>query len=134
MMRNACERYLQLRLDTNGLASGVKVGGGEGSSGEVAVLAAHGVGGGGTGDDEAGEDGSGAGDGRHFCGCVVGCFGCLSGVGSGCDMNCLRECLGCVFGCGKEEEAGVRNRDGLKKKKKKKTTLTRVAPQRPSSQ
>lgn len=78
MMRNACDRYLQLGLDTNGLASGINVGGGEGGSGEVGVVAAHGVGGGSTGDDEAGEDGSGADDGRHFwrCGGLVWLIGC----------------------------------------------------------
>ena len=57
---------LQLGLDTNSLASSVNVGGGERGSGEVAVLAAHGVGGGSAGSDEAGEDGCGADDGRHF--------------------------------------------------------------------
>ena len=62
-MRRWC---LQLGLDTNGLASGVNVGGGERSGGEVAVAAAHGVGGGSAGGDEAGEDGCGADDGRHF--------------------------------------------------------------------
>ena len=66
---------LQLGLDTNGLASGVNVGGGERGSGEVAVAAAHGVGGGSAGSDKAGEDGSGADDGRHFERCVyVGCW------------------------------------------------------------
>ena len=59
-------RSLQLGLDTNGLASGVNVGGGERGGGEVRVAAAHGVGGGSAGGDEAGEDGCGAGDGRHF--------------------------------------------------------------------
>lgn len=73
MRCDACDKYLQLGLDTNGLASGINVGGGEGGSGEVGVAAAHGVGGGGTCDDEAGEDGSGTCDGRHFGGCVVGC-------------------------------------------------------------
>jgi hypothetical protein len=57
---------LQLGLDTNGFASGVKVGGSERGGGEVGVLAAHGVGGGYAGGDEASEEGCGAGDGRHF--------------------------------------------------------------------
>ena len=69
---------LQLRLDTDGFASGVNVGGGERGSREVAVVAAHGVGGCDAGGDEAGEDGCGAGDGGHFdewvCG---GLFGLL---------------------------------------------------------
>lgn len=56
----------KLGLDTDGLASGVNIGGGERGSGEVAVLAAHSVGGGSAGSDEAGEDGCGADDGRHF--------------------------------------------------------------------
>jgi hypothetical protein len=55
---------LQLGLDTDGLASGIDVGGGERGGGEVRVAAAHGVG------DEAGKDGCGAGNGRHFGGCV----------------------------------------------------------------
>ena len=63
MRRCVC---LQLGLDTDGLASGINVGGGERGGGEVAVAAAHGVGGGSAGGDEAGEDGCGAGDGRHF--------------------------------------------------------------------
>ena len=45
---------LQLGLDTDGLASGVNVGGGERGGGEVRVAAAHGVGGGSAGGDEAG--------------------------------------------------------------------------------
>lgn len=66
---------LQLGLDTDGLASGVNIGGGERGGGEVAVAAAHGVGGGSTGGDEDGEDGCGADDGGHFvwwCVWVVG--------------------------------------------------------------
>jgi len=62
---------LQLGLDTNGFASGINVGGSERGSREVGVLAAHGVRGGNTGGSEAGEDGEGAGDGRHFDECVV---------------------------------------------------------------
>ena len=61
----------ELGLDTNGLAGGINVGGSERGSGEVAVLAADGVGGGNTGGDETGEDGEGAGDGRHFERCGV---------------------------------------------------------------
>ena len=57
---------LQLGLDTDGLASGIDVGGSERGSGEVRVAAAHGVGGGSAGGNEAGEDGCGADDGRHF--------------------------------------------------------------------
>lgn len=66
-MRWECDDVcLQLGLDTNGLASGVNVGGGERGGREVRVAAAHGVGGGSAGGDEAGEDGCGADDGRHF--------------------------------------------------------------------
>jgi len=70
---------LQLGLDTNGLASGINVGGSERGSGEVAVLAADGVGGGNTSGDETGEDGEGARDGRHFerCGLWWRYFGWL---------------------------------------------------------
>ena len=71
MRRCVC---LQLGLDTDGLASGVNVGGGERGGGEVAVLAAHGVGGGSAGDEEAGEDSDGLGDGRHFDVVVVSVF------------------------------------------------------------
>ena len=98
---NGC---LQLGLDANGLASSVNVGGGERGSGEVAVAAAHGVGGGSAGGDEAGEDGSGADDGRHFERCVCGLL-----VG---DVNELMRLF--VSGWyvledgGKEEGAGVR--------------------------
>jgi hypothetical protein len=66
-MRNACDGYLQLRLNTNGLASGIEIGGCEGSGAEVGVVAADGVGGCDACDQEAGEDGEGAGDGGHFC-------------------------------------------------------------------
>ena len=77
---------LQLGLDTNGLASGINIGGGERSGGEVAVAVAHGVGGGSAGDEEAGEDSDGLGDGRH---CDVGCCECVCGVGV--DCGCGRE-------------------------------------------
>lgn len=61
--------YLQLGLDAEGLASSIDVSGSERGGGEIGVVAAHAVGGGSAGDEEAGEDGSGAGDGRH-CECV----------------------------------------------------------------
>ena len=75
-MRGACRgRYLQLGLgDTSGGGGGVHVRGGERGGGEVAVLAAHGVGGGSAGDEEAGEDSDGLGDGRHFDVVVVSVF------------------------------------------------------------
>lgn len=112
---------LQLRLDTNGLASGVNVGGGERGSGEVAVAAAHSVGGGSAGSDEAGEDSCGADDGRHFERCV-----CDLLVG---DVNELMRLF--VFGWyvledGRKEEggSGSQEMDGLKKG----LTPTRGAP------
>ena len=67
LMAHADGSYLQLGLgDTSGGGGGVHVSGSERSGGVVAVLAAHGVGGSGAGDEEAGEDGYGLGDGRHF--------------------------------------------------------------------
>lgn len=71
-------KYLQLGLgDTSGGCGGVHVRGGERGGGEIGVLAAHGVGGGSAGNEEAGEDGDGLGDGRHF---DVVCCGCVGGV------------------------------------------------------
>jgi hypothetical protein len=58
---------LQLGLgDAGGGGGGIHVRGGERGGGEVGVLAADGVGGGSAGDEEAGEDGDGLGDGGHF--------------------------------------------------------------------
>jgi hypothetical protein len=34
-MQDACDEYLQLRLDTNSLASGIEISSGEGSGAEV---------------------------------------------------------------------------------------------------
>jgi hypothetical protein len=65
-MHNVCDEYLQLRLHTDSLASGIEISGCERSGAEVRVVAADSVGGRDTCDQEAGEDGCGAGDGRHF--------------------------------------------------------------------
>jgi hypothetical protein len=110
-MQDACDEYLQLRLDTNSLASGIEISSGEGSGAEVWVAAADGVGGRDTCDQKAGEDGSGAGDGRHFCGGVRLVLGCLVGGLMSCGWVVCVSVL--ESGCKKRKQESGKGWEGI---------------------